>query len=167
MSPIRDTGPWRRRGSAPKLENVRSFIDNIELWLSFAGLLVIFDLPRLVGVGDSDTWKVSAEVAIAVGVLHGCLFWIVRRRQRAIRRQVIEELRTMLRDRVNNQLAVITMALSEVDDPALAESMTDLQGAVARMSELVGSLSDESLRAWQERYAEVVARAKSTPAKDA
>lgn len=143
---------------------MRGFLDHIELWLSAAGLLVIFGLPRLVGASVDDAWKVSAEVAVAVGVLHGAIFWLVRRRQRAIRRQVIAELRTMLRDRVNNQLAVITMAISESDHGAIAESMSDLEGAVARMGELVNSLSDESLRAWQERYADVIPTSSQAPA---
>ncbi len=136
---------------------MRVFLDNIELWLSAAGLVVILAVPRLLGYEGDAAWQAYALTAVGVGALHGLIFWVVRRRQRLIRRQVIGELRAMLRDRVNNNLTVITMSLPDSADAETAERVRDLHAAVGRMSELVGTLSDESLSSWQQQYADTVA----------
>ena len=72
---------------------MRHFVDNIELYLSAAGLVVV--------------WAVAA--VLGVSVLHGAIFWVVRRRQRRIRAQSVHEIREMLTDQVKNQLAVMRM----------------------------------------------------------
>ena len=48
-------------------------------------------------------------------MLHGGIFWAIRRRQRRIRQQAILEIREMLADVVKNQLAIIGMWLPGKD----------------------------------------------------
>lgn len=135
----------------------RAFLDNIELWLSGAGIAVILLAPQVAHASGDAAWRIGAIVATAVGVLHGLIFWVVRRRQRRIRAQVIAELRGMLRDRVNNNLTVLAVGLSDVKTvQGTGASLQDLHDAVDRISELVGTLSDESIQSWKARYGEVV-----------
>lgn len=137
----------------------RAFLDNIELWLSAAGIAVILLAPQVAHASGAEAWRIGAIVATAVGVLHGVIFWVVRRRQRKIRAQVIAELRGMLRDRVNNNLTVLAVGLSDVKQGQdTGQSLQDLHDAVDRIAELVGTLSDESIQSWKQRYGEVVSR---------
>lgn len=139
----------------------RVLLDNMELWLSLAGVAVILSVPHVLHATGAAAWRVGALAATFVGVLHGLIFWVVRRRQREMRRQAIAEIREMLRDRVNNSLTVISISLSDVKDPESAESVKDLQNAVEHISTLVSSLSDESVRSWKRRYAGTMTRSTS------
>lgn len=135
----------------------RHFLDNIELWLSAAGVGVILAAPALISpVTSGDYWRVVAVTAVSVGVLHGVIFWMVRRRQRQLRSAAIAEIRGMLRDVINNKLTVILGSSrgsaggpDRADLEALAES-------VRQISELVNTLSLESLQRWQHRYRGVI-----------
>lgn len=53
----------------------------------------------------------TAVTALGISVLHGLIFWVVRRRQRRVRQEAIVEIREMLADVVKNQLAAIGMSL--------------------------------------------------------
>src|SRR6185312_5378322 len=97
---------------------VRHFVDNIELWLSSVGIAVVFAAPVLFlnrrnieagGPAESVYWKVAGITALVVGALHGVIFWLVRRRQRHIRVETLQDVRTMLADVVNSDLQVITL----------------------------------------------------------
>jgi len=128
------------------------FLRNIELWLSGVGLIIIFTIPSLL-LGKSDgTWHVMAITAVLVGVLHGVIFWLVRRRQRAIRLQVLTDISGMLHDVVNNQLTVIAASLSTASAVSPQTSLDNVRGAVERIAALIDSLSEESLQRWQAHY---------------
>ncbi len=130
---------------------MRVFVDHIELWLSAAGLAVILAVPALFS-GDVGPWKLAAVTAIAVGVIHGLIFWLVRRRQRRVRAETIGEVSEMLRDVVNNQLTVI-LAHRGV---RRAEDVERVRTSVHAVSQAVNSLSEESLRSWRSRYARLL-----------
>lgn len=127
--------------------DVRGFLDHIELWLSGAGLAVILLLPGLLGLDATNPWKVTAYTAIAVGVLHGIIFWIVRRRQRIVREKTLVEAHAMLRDGIQRQVA----ALLTLDATATDEQRRRLDGvfdSLVLLDHLLDSLSAERLRAW-------------------
>ena len=60
------------------------FFEHIELWLSGLGVAVVLVtvgvVPALAAI-EMNAWKVAAVTALAVGVVHGVLFWVVRRRR--------------------------------------------------------------------------------------
>lgn len=126
---------------------MKFFLDNLEIVLSLAGLLVIWLVPSFV-VRGYDVWKVAAVTAIAVGLLHGMIFWLVRRRQRNVRREAIKELQMMLRDVINNQLTIV-MASASRPDPKNVERV---RSSVQRVSDLLNTLSEESLSDWKSKY---------------
>ena len=124
---------------------MRGFLNHIELWLSAAGVAVILLVGAL--FGGADAWKVTAITAIAVGVLHGCIFWAVRRRQRRVREQTLAEAHAMLRDGIQKQVA----ALLTMDATAGEEQRRRLDGvfdSLVLLDHLLDSLSSERLRAW-------------------
>lgn len=131
---------------------MKFFLDNIELILSFLGIVVIFAVPMLF-FGDSVIWwEVAAITAIFVGVFHGFIFWIVRRKQRRIRQEAIEEIRKMLKDKVNNQLSVISLSASGLS----VEQIKNLSDSINQISYLIGTLSDESITDWRRKYSETL-----------
>ncbi|MBL0937863.1 MAG: hypothetical protein IBJ03_03150 [Gemmatimonadaceae bacterium] len=135
---------------------MKSFFDNIELWLSGAGVAVILLVPRL-GLSEQHSyWSVMAVTALIVGVLHGVIFWLVRRRQRRVRDEALREIKSMLMDRVNNKLNVISMHVEMQDVAASRETMDGVQSAVRDVTNLLDSLSEESLTSWKQRYAQVL-----------
>jgi hypothetical protein len=126
---------------------VRRFIDNIELWLSAAGVAVVLLLSGLLGGRGADPWKVAAYTATGVGLLHGLIFWLVRRRQRRVRDETLAEAHAMLRDGIHRQVA----ALLTMDADASEEQRRRLDGvfdSLVLLDHLLDSLSAERLRAW-------------------
>ncbi len=129
------------------------FIDNIELWLSGAGIVVIVSVPYLLNPGPSGFWKVAAITAIGVGLLHGVIFWVIRRRQRMIRQESIREIRGMLTDVVKNKLSVIEMYLPESEEQDVVEvQLEGIHDSIDQISEHVDTLSEESIDDWKTRY---------------
>jgi hypothetical protein len=125
---------------------LRGFLNHIELWLSAAGVAVILLAGWLLG-GSGNHWQVTAYTAIAVGVLHGCIFWAVRRRQRLVREQTLQAAHAMLRDGIQKQVA----ALLTMDARATEEQRRRLDGvfdSLVLLDHLLDSLSSERLRAW-------------------
>lgn len=141
---------------------MQSFIRNLELWLTAAGLVVVAIAAAWSAAVHIEPWRTAAIAATAVGVIHGVLFWIVRSRQRKMRTQTIAEVQFMLSDIVNNQLGII-MAAAEMTPGNTASSETAehtqrIRASVLRISEGVRHLSEESLGAWSAKYANVLAK---------
>jgi divalent metal cation (Fe/Co/Zn/Cd) transporter len=128
----------------------------LELLFTVAGLAVIFGVTALIHPADTSPWAVAAVTAIAVGVIHGVLFWFVRHRQREVRRATLEETERMLRDVVINQLAIIRMSVDLQGTAASREPQLALQrveGAIGVINSALINLSEESLSRWHARYA--------------
>jgi len=137
----------------------RSFINHIELWLSGVALLLIFGIPAVVGPEGVQFWRLTAIIAIAVGTLHGVIFWVVRRRQRQIRRESIREIRAMLADVVKNRLTAIDMYLPEGEDPEMVrQEVEGIRTSVREIADHVDALSEETLQDWEEKYDETLRR---------
>lgn len=135
----------------------RSFLDHIELWLSGAALVLIFGIPELVGPSGPAFWRITAIIAVVVGSFHGILFWGVRRRQRQIRREAIQNIQAMLADVIKNRLTAIDMYLPQEDNPELVRQEVDgIRRSIREIAEEVDTLSQESLEAWEERYDEAL-----------
>ncbi len=132
---------------------MKFLIDNIELVLSTAGLAVIWFVPELIA-GGHDSWQVTALTATGVGVLHGVIFWIIRRRQRTIRNEAIAEIQLMLKDQINSQLTVITLSAEQAKEGVSRdERLRQVQETSVKISKMLSGISDESLRRWRGRYA--------------
>ena len=84
--------------------------------------------------------------------LQGFLIWAVRRHSRLGRLRLVHQLRVMLQDRVNNQLTVLLGATESRAHDAEADAETAMAAAQEVAREL-DSLSLETLRAWEARYA--------------
>jgi ABC-type Co2+ transport system permease subunit len=126
----------------------------LELTFTVAGLAVIFAAALLFARQGASYWRVAAITATIVGVIHGVLFWIVRRRQRAVRRAVIAEVQAMLKDMIDNQLAVI-LAMSELREARVEETRRAsdyISRSVSAISAALQHLSDESLHSWLVKY---------------
>lgn len=132
------------------------FIRHIELWLSGAGLLVVWIASIIVAPGSENVWKVAALTALGVSVLHGLIFWGVRRRQRKVRKQAIHEIREMLADVVKNQLAVIGMWLPSGNNQEMDMHIEGIKESIDHIEELVDTISEDSLRSWKTKYHEAI-----------
>ncbi len=62
---------------------MKAFVNNLELIPTAAGLVVIFGATLLTPF-TANPWAVAATTAIAVGILHGVVFWLVHRQQRTV-----------------------------------------------------------------------------------
>jgi len=132
----------------------RGFINHIELWLSGVALVLIFGIPAVVGVGALQFWRLTALVAVAVGTLHGVIFWGVRRRQRKIRQQSIRESQAMLADVVKNRLTAIDMYLPGAEEPEMVrQEVEGIRTSIREIAEAVDHLSEETLQAREKKYA--------------
>jgi uncharacterized membrane protein len=126
----------------------------LEIVFTLAGLAVIVIAVVLFTPKGTSPWKVAGIVATLVGVVHGILFWLVRRRQRIVRAAVIADVQSMLKDIINNQLAVI-LAMSTLREARLDEAVKAgdyISRSVTAISEALQHLSDDSLRSWLRKY---------------
>lgn len=124
------------------------FIRHLELWLSAAGLAVIVLMPSIFVTELPDWWHVAGLTAIAVGLLHGVIFWIVRQRQRWVREQTLNEVRALLKHSINNPLTSIALQAGMFGDKNPAQ-VREILAAVDRISQALSTLSDERLTRWR------------------
>lgn len=145
------------------MKSVTYFFKHIELWLSAIGLVVIFVVPRLFSA-NGDLGYVTAITATAIGLLHGMIIWLVRRRQRFIRQRAIRELQLMLEDRIQNQLMVINLSLYTVNamPERHKEAVANVQEAIRKISMICRTLDEESLVNWQRTYQHISTRTQSS-----
>jgi hypothetical protein len=54
-----------------------------------------------------------AITALAACVFQGVVFWLLRRRYRRVRGEMIAELRAMLKDRIDNHLTIVLMSVTQ------------------------------------------------------
>jgi hypothetical protein len=127
---------------------------NLELYLMGVSVAIAVALPLAIEVGTND--QELAVTALAACVLQGVAYWILRRRYRRIRRELIAELRAMLKDRINNHLTIVLMSVTQRRDSRISQSERELLqaavGATASVSRVLDELSMESLSRWKAKY---------------
>ncbi len=128
----------------------RVFLDNIELFLSAVGVFLTFLVPTL--WSGATFWKVAALTAAGTALLHGLIFWTIRRRQRHVRADHIGEIREMLQDVIRDQFAIINLIVRDNDMHHLQEKAAMLDESMARVGHLIDTLNEESLTKWKRRY---------------
>ena len=137
---------------------MKPFLNNIELLLSGAGVLLTFGAP-MAFAGTGQFWQVAALTAVGVGLLHGLIFWTVRRRQRQVRERAILEIREMFSDVVKNQLAIINMVVKSSDSPdQMDQDAVFIEESMGTISTAIDSLSEESLTDWKAQYSKETLR---------
>ena len=120
---------------------MRNWLEYLELILTAAGVLVVlifFSIFR-----DIAAWKAAAISALAVGVLHGVIFFAVRSAQRRARTIAIRNIRARLDDLVRNKLQVVLFA-TEIQDQDWRPAA---QSAVQEIVNNLNQIESESLTA--------------------
>jgi peptidoglycan biosynthesis protein MviN/MurJ (putative lipid II flippase) len=129
-------------------------VQNIELYLVGLSVAVALALPLAIEVGTND--QELAVTALAACVFQGVMLWVMRRRSRRLRAEMIAELRAMLKDRINNHLTIVLMSVTQRRDSRISPLEQEmLQAAIvatAAVSRTLDELSMESLRRWKAQY---------------
>lgn len=156
---VAGSGIWRPAG--------RWFLNNIELILTAVGIGVIL-LSGFVASRSAFSLETATAVsATLVGVVHGILFWLLRRRQRWVRQEAIRQIREMLEDLGKNRLQTIKMSLYMVQarqpeqEERARQSFDRVYQILAEMSTLIDHISEESLAGWRHRYRQTLQRVES------
>ena len=134
----------------------RHFLHNLELYLGGLSLLVILFLPHIL-YGDGMAFRASTVTAI-VALLDVIILYCVRRRQKALRNDVIAEIQAMLQDVVRNKLALLMVdTYTATRDPQQRdESLERINQTIQTVLEILDSISDDSLHQWQSKYGAIV-----------
>jgi hypothetical protein len=75
------------------MQKLASFLmSNLELVLAGMSIPVITVIHLLVSPHFDNPWKITAAAALAVGVLHSALGWMVRARQRTVRVELLQRI---------------------------------------------------------------------------
>lgn len=126
--------------------------EHFELILTTAG--VLFAITLTFAQIDRGTQGLAMTFLVW---LQGFLIWAVRRHSRLARQRLVRKLRVMLQDRVNNQLTVLVGVAELRGANARAsdgeEDVETAMTAARAVSHELESLSLESLRHWESRYA--------------
>lgn len=125
-------------------------LEHFELFLTSVGVVMAVLLTF------AELTRGQRGVAFIILVwLQGFMLWAVHRHAWFQRRALVQKLRVMLQDRVNNQLTIM-LGAAEAKGRALSlEEQEDLDTALlaARtVSHELENLSLESLRHWERRY---------------
>lgn len=70
---------------------MQGIIANIEIVVALSGFVLAVLVPRALNFTGTDLWIATAATAVAVGLLHSGVLWVVRRRQRRLRRELLLE----------------------------------------------------------------------------
>lgn len=123
--------------------------------LTAVALAVALALPLALELGTNE--QELAAAALGACLIQGIVLWLMRRRYRRVRQEVIDELRGMLHDRINNHLTVVLMSVTERRDHALNQGERELLEAAITATRAVSTtlaeLSTESLHRWKVHYA--------------
>jgi hypothetical protein len=138
----------------PKIRAMNFVLRYLELIFTLVGIGVIFGVTALFSSPRTSVWQIAAITAMLVGVIHGLLFWLVRRRQQHVRQTTITELQGMLKDIINNQLTVIQAMnnLREANPEETKRACDYTSRSVIAISDALQHLSEESLRSWKTKY---------------
>jgi hypothetical protein len=123
--------------------------------LTAVTLAVALAVPLALELGTNE--QELAGAALGACLVQGIVLWLMRRRYRRVRQEVIDELRGMLHDRINNHLTVVLMSVTERRDHTLNQADRELLEAAIRATRAVSAtlaeLSTESLHRWKVHYA--------------
>jgi hypothetical protein len=132
----------------------RHLSDFLELYATAICLTVVLTVPRL--FGPSRFWEAAAVAGAIVIAGHGLFFWAVSRRQERRYAAKIAEVRRMLKDCVNNDLTVVTAAITSplIDSrhPEFPAVRAHILEAAQQISRTLDMLSPASLDSWKARY---------------
>jgi hypothetical protein len=139
--------------SSPRLYLVRvTLSEYFELFMTTVGVLMAI----LVTVSELSRGAQGMALTFLIW-LQGLILWAVHRHCRLRSRALVQKMRLMMQDRVNNRLTV-WLNLADVQARVAAEAGRDEREAVslaaARAVSLeLEKLSFESLRTWERRHA--------------
>ena len=126
---------------------------NLELYLMGFSVGIALVIPLAIEVGTNE--QELAITALAACVFQGVVFWLLRRRYRRVRGEMIAELRAMLKDRINNHLTIVLMSVTQHRESTSSTERELLEAAIAAtaaVSRVLEEMSMESLRTWKARY---------------
>ena len=126
---------------------------NLELYLMGFSVGVALVIPLAIEVGTNE--QELAITALAACVFQGVVFWLLRRRYRRVRGEMIAELRAMLKDRINNHLTIVLMSVTQHRKSTSSSERELLEAAIAAtaaVSRVLEDMSMESLRSWKAKY---------------
>jgi hypothetical protein len=126
---------------------------NLELYLMGFSVGVALVIPLAIEVGTNE--QELAITALAACMFQGVVFWLLRRRYRRVRGEMIAELRAMLKDRINNHLTIVLMSVTQHRESTSSTERDLLEAAIAAtaaVSRVLEDMSMESLRSWKAKY---------------
>lgn len=126
----------------------------LELYATALCVTVVLTVPRL--FGPSRFWQAAGVAGLIVVAGHGVFFWAVSRRQERRYAAKIAEVRRMLKDCMNNDLTVVTAAITSplIDSrhPDFPMVRAHILEAAHQISHTLDVLSPASLERWKSRY---------------
>jgi hypothetical protein len=126
---------------------------NLELYLMGFSVGVALVIPLAIEVGTNE--QELAITTLAACMFQGVVFWLLRRRYRRVRGEMIAELRAMLKDRINNHLTIVLMSVTQHRESTSSTERDLLEAAIAAtaaVSRVLEDMSMESLRSWKAKY---------------
>lgn len=126
-------------------------VDKI-LVLLFA--LIIIGVPFLLNPQPSQMWQTTLLSSILIVLMYFLFISQVKKWERAVREQAVQEIRRMLRDVVNNKLSVIMInaSLAQTISDDDARKLQSVMDTVQKISEDLENLSTDSLDLWHNKY---------------
>lgn len=87
---------------------MQRFLENLELILTAVGVVVILCIFAI--FRNMSPWRAAALCALAIGVVHGIIFYAVRSQQRKARNSAIRAIRYKLNDVIAEKFQLAMLA---------------------------------------------------------
>lgn len=104
---------------------MQGIIANLELVFGLSGLLLVAFVPTALDYKGTEFWMATATTALLIGIFYGVILWIVRRRQRQLRQELLLEAMDKLAAIRDQKLSEI-MIRCEMVEPATPASRAHL-----------------------------------------
>lgn len=113
----------------------------LELTLTAAGVVVVIVVYAF--CYHMNPWRAAALCAVAVGVLHGLIFYAVRSTQREARNKNVFSIRGMLEDMMQNKLQTVLYPVTDANE----DWRSAAQRAVWEIQARLNFIESESFKA--------------------
>lgn len=132
---------------------MKTVLRHIEFWSAITCLLFMALVPlifHILGIPDAINLILTLIVASAAQLI---LLRFVHQRNRVIQQKTVDQVREMLRDRVLNHLAIISLQVQHTN--ATQNQFNRIRQAITAIETDVSQLSSKTLEDWLNSYQNV------------
>jgi hypothetical protein len=115
----------------------------LELILSVVSVLILSTVSWIFFHAHSARWEAAGVITAAAALIHGSIFYLIRRRQNRLRQITIRQMQVVADDIVRNQMTVVSLSAGlPPDAPPSVQQREWAQRSIEAAHEIARRLND-------------------------